>query len=132
MSPLISATVLRSLLPTVTVLDVRWQLGRSDGHQQYLSGHVPGAVYVDLETDLAGPPADPPDERGRHPLPDPDRFAAAMRRCGVSLDRPVVVYDDTAGAAAPPAWWRPRDPPHTHVGGLRRGWPGGVGAGGGG
>lgn len=122
MSPLISATVLRSLLPTVTVLDVRWQLGRSDGHQQYLAGHVPGAVYVDLETDLADPPADPPDERGRHPLPDPERFAAAMRRCGVSLDRPVVVYDDTAGVAATRAWWLLRYHGHSDVGVLDGGW----------
>jgi thiosulfate/3-mercaptopyruvate sulfurtransferase len=122
MSPLISATVLHSLLPTVTVLDVRWQLGRSDGHEQYLSGHVPGAAYVDLETDLADPPADPPDGRGRHPLPDPARFTAAMRRCGVSLDRPVVVYDDTAGAAAARAWWLLRYHGHPDVGLLDGGW----------
>src|SRR4051812_46807615 len=130
MSPLISATVLRSLLPTVTVLDVRWQLGRSDGHQQYLSGHIPGAVYVDLETDLADPPADPPDERGRHPLPDPDRFAASMRRCGVTLNRPVVVYDDTAGAAGPPARGVLRLPRHPPVGGFCGGGAGGGGGGG--
>jgi thiosulfate/3-mercaptopyruvate sulfurtransferase len=122
MSPLISATVLRSLLPTVAVLDVRWQLGRSDGHQQYLAGHIPGAVYVDLETDLSDPPADPPDERGRHPLPDPDRFAAAMRRCGVSQNRPVVVYDDTAGTAATRAWWLLRYHGHPDVGVLDGGW----------
>jgi thiosulfate/3-mercaptopyruvate sulfurtransferase len=122
MRPLISPTVLRSLLAQVTVLDVRWQLGRDDGHEQYLAGHVPGAVYVDLETDLADPPADPPDERGRHPLPEPDRFAAAMRRCGVSADRPVVVYDDTAGAAATRAWWLLRYHGHPDVGVLDGGW----------
>jgi thiosulfate/3-mercaptopyruvate sulfurtransferase len=122
MSPLISATVLGSLLPTVTVLDVRWQLGRSDGHDQYLAGHIPGAAYVDLETDLADPPADPPDARGRHPLPDPDRFAVAMRRCGVSLDRPVVVYDDTGGTAATRAWWLLRYHGHREVAVLDGGW----------
>lgn len=87
----------------LTLLDVRWQLGRTDGRTRYLDGHVPGAVFVDLATDLADPVGD--GRRGRHPLPDPDRFAAAMRRCGVRRDRPVVVYDDAAGAAATRAWW---------------------------
>ena len=122
MSPLISATVLGSSLPTVTVLDVRWQLGRSDGHDQFLAGHIPGAAYVDLETDLADPPANPPDARGRHPLPDPYRFAAAMRRCGVSRDRPVVVYDDTGGTAATRAWWLLRYHGHPEVAVLDGGW----------
>ena len=88
---------------SVTLLDVRWVLGRSDGHEQFLAGHVPGASYVDMEADLCDPVAD--GSRGRHPLPDPERFAAAMRRCGVRRDRPVVVYDDAAGAAATRAWW---------------------------
>jgi len=104
----------------VTVLDVRWQLGRADGREQYLAGHVPGAAYVDLETDLA----DPPGARGRHPLPDPERFAAAMRRCGVSLTRPVVVYDDVAGASAARAWWLLRDHGHPDVRLLDGGWTG--------
>lgn len=122
MDPLIRAAALRSLLPTVTMLDIRWQLGRSDGHEQYLAGHIPGAAYVDLETDLAEPPANPPDDRGRHPLPDPDRFAAAMRRCGVSSNRPVVVYDDAAGAAATRAWWLLRYHGHPDVAVLDGGW----------
>ena len=91
MGLLISPEELADVLADVTVLDVRYQLGRSDGHEEYLAGHVPGAAYVDLATDLADPPGDPVDERGRHPLPDPDRFAAAMRRAGVRRDRTVVV-----------------------------------------
>ena len=51
--------------------------------RQYLAGHVPGAAYVDLETDLADPPGDPVGAAGGTRCPDPDRFAAAMRRCGV-------------------------------------------------
>ena len=105
---------------TVTLLDVRWQLGRRDGHDQFLAGHVPGAAYVDLETDLA----DPPGDRGRHPLPEPRRFAAAMRRCGVALGRPVVVYDDVAGASAARAWWLLRDHGHPDVRVLDGGWTG--------
>ncbi len=77
--PLLDPAALQRVLGDVTVLDVRWQLGRDDGRAQYLAGHVPGAGYVDLPTDLA----DPPGARGRHPLPDPERFGAAMRRCGV-------------------------------------------------
>src|SRR3954471_11037295 len=86
------------------VLDVRWQLGRSDGREQYDAGHLPGAVFVDLGRDLADP-AQAGGPGGRHPLPDPERFGEAMRRCGVSSSTPVVVYDDAGGTAAARAWW---------------------------
>ena len=123
MGALISAEELASVLDGVTVLDVRYRLGRADGHEQYLAGHVPGATYVDLATDLADPPADPPDERGRHPLPDVGRFAEAMRRCGVRGDRPVVVYDDWSGRAATRAWWLLSHHGHRDVRVLDGGWP---------
>ena len=85
-----------------TLLDVRWTLGGPSGHAEYLAGHIPGAVFVDLDHDLAAPPG----TGGRHPLPDADAFGAAMREAGVSAQRPVVVY----AAAIPPgpaarAWW---------------------------
>lgn len=105
MASLVSVEDLRSSLGEVTLLDVRWRLGRTDGRELYLAGHIPTAAFVDLPTDLADPPADPVDSRGRHPLPDATRFVDAMRRCGVSSDRPVVVYDDWAGMAAARAWW---------------------------
>ena len=114
--------------PGVTLLDVRWKLGRTDGREQYLAGHVPGAAFVDLETDLADPVGD--GSRGRHPLPDPDRFAAAMRRCGVRRDRPVVVYDDAAGTAATRAWWLLADHGHPDVRVLDQGSAAYVDAGG--
>jgi thiosulfate/3-mercaptopyruvate sulfurtransferase len=101
---------------------VRYQLGRADGHEQFLAGHIPGAVYVDLATDLADPPSDPVDERGRHPLPDPDRFAEAMRRAGVAPGRPVVVYDDWSSMAATRAWWLLRFHGHRDVRVLDGGW----------
>lgn len=84
------------------VLDVRWALGMTDGHEQYRAGHVPGAVYVDLETELAahGSPAD-----GRHPLPSASAFQEAARRWGVSAGSRVVVYDSVGGTSAARAWW---------------------------
>ena len=122
MGLLISPEELANVLGDVTVLDVRYQLGRSDGHEEYLAGHVPGAAYVDLGTDLADRPGDPVDERGRHPLPDPERFAAAMRRAGVRRDRTVVVYDDWGGRAATRAWWLLTDHGHPDVRVLDGGW----------
>jgi thiosulfate/3-mercaptopyruvate sulfurtransferase len=116
--PLISPEELLEQLPDCTLLDVRWQLGRSDGRAQHEAGHIPGAAYVDLETDLA----DPPGARGRHPLPDADRFAEAMRRCGVSAERPVVVYDAVSGTSAARAWWLLRHHGHPAVRVLDGGW----------
>src|SRR6185436_21129421 len=122
MGLLISPDELADVLGDVTVLDVRYQLGRSDGHEEYLAGHVPGAAYVDMNADLADPPGDPVDERGRHPLPDPDRFAAAMQSAGVRRDRTVVVYDDWGGRAATRAWWLLTDHGHPDVRVLDGGW----------
>jgi thiosulfate/3-mercaptopyruvate sulfurtransferase len=119
---LIATDELRADLRDVTVIDVRWRLGRTDGHQQYLEGHVPGSAFVDLETDLAAPPSDPVDDRGRHPLPGAAVFAVAMRRCGVSGSRPVVVYDDWSGMAASRAWWLLRHHGHPDVRLLDGGW----------
>lgn len=83
------------------LLDVRWQLGGPHGRPDYEAGHLPGAVYIDLDSELAAPPGG----SGRHPLPDPAVFQAAMRRAGVSGARPVVVYDGGTGWAAARAWW---------------------------
>jgi thiosulfate/3-mercaptopyruvate sulfurtransferase len=118
MGPLISPEELLGELDRCTVLDVRWQLGRTDGREQHEAGHIPGAACVDLENDLA----DPPGSRGRHPLPDVDRFAEAMRRCGVSDDRPVVVYDAVSGQSAARAWWLLRHHGHPDVRLLDGGW----------
>jgi thiosulfate/3-mercaptopyruvate sulfurtransferase len=83
------------------LLDVRWRLGGPPGIDAYRAGHLPGAVFVDLDADLAAAPG----PAGRHPLPEPASFQAAMRRAGVSDGRPVVVYDEADATAAARAWW---------------------------
>lgn len=84
------------------ILDVRWQLGDPHGRDHYRAGHILGAIYVDLDTELAAP-ASP--ERGRHPLPDLADLQTAARRWGVDDRPPVVVYDDIGNLAAARAWW---------------------------
>jgi thiosulfate/3-mercaptopyruvate sulfurtransferase len=83
------------------VLDVRWSLNGPPGIDDYLAGHIPGAVFVDLDRDLSGPPG----EQGRHPLPDVWSFTSAMREAGVWSGRPVVVYDAATSMSAARAWW---------------------------
>ena len=95
------AAALRGDEPPV-LLDVRWALGRTDGHDDYLAAHLPGAVYVDLETELAAP-ATPQD--GRHPLPELAALEESARRWGVRDDRPVVAYDAVGGMSAARVWW---------------------------
>lgn len=125
-SPLISAAELHLSLGGVTVLDVRYRTGGPAGRAEYEKGHVPGAVYVDLDTELAAPPG----EGGRHPLPTTEDFETAMRRAGVRGDRPVVVYDDWSGLAAGRAWWLLRYHGHPDVRLLDGAWPAWVEAGG--
>ncbi|MFE6997594.1 sulfurtransferase [Microbacterium sp. NPDC057659] len=121
MSPIISAAELRSLVEDggVRVLDARWKLGRDDGREQYLAGHIPGAVFVDVEGELSRH-ADPRD--GRHPLPSDDAFAAAVRRWGVRSGVPVVVYDDAGMLASSRLWWALRRAGFVDVRVLDGGW----------
>ncbi|MDG9717608.1 sulfurtransferase [Streptomyces sp. DH24] len=130
MNAIISASELASELagdnPPV-LLDVRWQLSVAraageppfDGRAEYAAGHLPGAVFVDLDRELAGAPG----TGGRHPLPDLAVFGAAMRRAGVSANRPVIVYDGGQGWAAARAWWLLRWTGHPNVRVLDGGLP---------
>jgi thiosulfate/3-mercaptopyruvate sulfurtransferase len=103
-SPLISvdrlAAALASGSPPV-LLDCRWQLAGGADRVGYDRGHLPGAAFVDLDRDLSAAPG----PRGRHPLPDPAAFQAAMRHCGVEGGRPVVAYDQGDAGGAARAWW---------------------------
>ncbi|GLU47592.1 sulfurtransferase [Nocardiopsis ansamitocini] len=86
----------------VLVADVRWYLDGRSGRDAYLGGHLPGAVFVDVDADLAAPATA---EGGRHPLPDPDDFAATLSRLGIGDDTAVVAYDDAGGSIAARLVW---------------------------
>ncbi|WP_197289019.1 sulfurtransferase [Nocardia sp. NRRL S-836] len=90
-----------SARPAAVVLDVRWRLGGPPGRQDYEVSHVPGAVYVDLDTELSAPPG----VDGRHPLPDPERLQEVLRRAGVREGGRVVAYDAADGSVAARVWW---------------------------
>lgn len=107
----------------VVAADVRWYLDGRSGRAAYESGHLPGAVFVDLDRWLAAPP----DASGaRHPLPDPAVFAEGMASLGIGDDTAVVAYDDAGGVIAARLVWMLRATGHAAAlldGGLA-GWPG--------
>jgi len=89
--------------PNIRVADVRWSLlDRDKGRNAYAQGHIAGAVFLDVETDLASPRGQGP---GRHPLPRPEAFAASMSRAGVGPGTHVVAYDFGDGSTAARLWW---------------------------
>ena len=88
------------------LLDVRWALGDPHGHDHYLAAHLPGAAYVDLESELCAPGAP---GRGRHPLPDPAALQESAHRWGIDDGDTVVAYDDSGNLAAARLWWLLRD-----------------------
>jgi thiosulfate/3-mercaptopyruvate sulfurtransferase len=113
-SPLIDVSALAELLPAAappTLLDVRWRLNGPPARRDYLIGHIPGAVFVDLDDHVCGPPG----AGGRHPLPEPGRLERDLRAAGVRRDHPVVVYDTGTGEAAARLWWTLRWAGHPAV-----------------
>lgn len=100
--PLVDARLLAARREAVVVADCRWYLDGRSGRDAYLAGHIPGAVWLDVDRDLAAPPSP---EGGRHPLPSPEDFAAAMARAGIGDDAAVVAYDDAGGSIAARLWW---------------------------
>ncbi|MFC7530479.1 sulfurtransferase [Actinoplanes sp. GCM10030250] len=101
-APLVDESWLRKQGDEVVLADVRWYLDGRSGSAAYQKGHLPGAVFIDLDTALARPgsPAD-----GRHPLPDPEVFAAAMAAAGIGDENTVIAYDDAGGVIAARLVW---------------------------
>jgi thiosulfate/3-mercaptopyruvate sulfurtransferase len=90
----------------LTLFDCRFDLGNTQwGEAEYTRAHLPGAIYVHLDRDMSGPITD---DSGRHPLPDPGRFAERLAGFGVSPDRQIVAYDQGNGAYAARLWWLAR------------------------
>ena len=122
--PLVASSWLRERLddPGIRVVDCRFKLGEPGaGEELWRAGHIPGAAFMDLDTELAAAPG----ERGRHPLPDAETFQAAARRAGIGPASMVVAYDEAAEGGAARLWWLLRHFGHERVavldGGLR-GW----------
>ncbi len=104
--PIIDVQELSSRLNAagLVICDTRWYLGDpTRGRVEHAEGHIPGAVFVDLDADLSDHAA--PGQLGRHPLPDPVRFAARMGELGIGPDTMVVAYDDGSGVPASRLWW---------------------------
>lgn len=110
----------------VVLLDVRGSMTGPPGRPEHEAGHLPGAVFVDLETELSGPHGH---GGGRHPLPDPEAFQAVMRAAGVDDDVPVVAYDGATSLYAARLWWLLTDAGHRDVRVLDGGYAGWVAAG---
>ena len=125
---LISAAELAARLdePDLVVCDVRFYLADgAQGRREYEQGHVPGARFVDLDSDLAGTSGG-----GRHPLPTVDEFTAVLGRIGVGPGSLVVAYDSASGATASRLWWMLRSIGHGRVSVLDGGFPAWLAAGG--
>ncbi|HEU4318722.1 MAG TPA: sulfurtransferase [Acidimicrobiia bacterium] len=112
MHPLISPLELMRAAPPPRLCDLRWDLtDPNKGRSTYEAGHIPGAVFVDLDRDLSAPPG----LDGRHPLPNPADFAVTLTRLGIAPETHVVVYDDTSGTIAARLWWMLRAIGHERV-----------------
>ena len=102
----------------IRVVDTRWYLGEpGEGRRRYAEGHIPGAVFLDLDEDLAGPTGP-----GRHPLPEPEAFGATLGRHGIGNHHQVVVYDQGPGSIAARLWWMLRNVGHHRVSVLDGGY----------
>jgi thiosulfate/3-mercaptopyruvate sulfurtransferase len=107
--PVVDLDWVRANADRLVLADVRWYLDGRSGRAAYDGGHLPGAVFVDLDRVLAGPgtPAD-----GRHPLPDPETFAAGLSALGVGDNDTIIAYDDGGGVIAARLVWMLRATGH--------------------
>lgn len=126
MHPLITAEELAAT-HDVLMFDIRWDLtDRARGRTSFETGHIPGAIFVDLDDDLAAAPG----IEGRHPLPSVTEFAATLGRLGITPADHVVVYDDVGGRVAARMWWMLDSIGHTRAQLLDGGYQAWVGSGG--
>ncbi|MGI8863929.1 MAG: sulfurtransferase [Solirubrobacteraceae bacterium] len=109
MRPVVDLAWIEKRRSEIVLADVRWYLDGRSGRAAYDGGHLPGAVFVDLDRRLAGNPSR---EEGRHPLPNPEAFAADMAALGVGDDHIVVAYDDAGGVTAARLVWMLRATGH--------------------
>jgi thiosulfate/3-mercaptopyruvate sulfurtransferase len=100
--PVVSPHWVRAHRDDVVLVDVRWYLDGRSGQDAHLAGHIPGAVWADLDTDLSAPPSV---DGGRHPVPSPEAFAQALGQLGIGSAATVVAYDDSSGAYAARLVW---------------------------
>ncbi len=106
--------------PRLRIADVRWYLGKPGaGRAAFEAGHLPGAVFLDLDSDLSAPTGP-----GRHPLPDPGSFARRLGGLGIGANAFIVAYDDAGGGVASRLWWMLDDLDHPDTAVL----DGGIGA----
>jgi thiosulfate/3-mercaptopyruvate sulfurtransferase len=101
--PFVEPTWLKEHRDEVVLADVRWYLDGRSGRAAYEAGHIPGAVFVELDTVLAAPHAD--DSHGRHPLPSPAQFADGLAQLGIGDSDTLVAYDDAGGVIAARLVW---------------------------
>jgi thiosulfate/3-mercaptopyruvate sulfurtransferase len=105
---------------SVAVVDCRFSLADpAAGRAEYAAEHIPGAVYADLDEHLSSPITE---TSGRHPLPDPGKFARQLADWGIHPARQVVAYDNSGGAFAARFWWLARWVGLTDVAVLDSGW----------
>jgi thiosulfate/3-mercaptopyruvate sulfurtransferase len=114
--------------PDWIIVDCRFYLAdTAAGEREYLSGHIPGAVYAHLDRDLS---SEPVTDTGRHPLPAPAAMIDLFSRLGIDSQKQVVAYDSAAaGLGAARLWWMLRYMGHTAVAVLDGGWQAWVEAG---
>ena len=123
--PLVDAAWLARQPPgSVRIVDLRWALSGPGALEKYRAGHIPGAVYVDMEHALSRPGGP-----GRHPFPAPEDFARTLGRIGVLPDTRVVVYDDGSGSVAARLWFMLRVHGHERASVLDGGYAAWVKAG---
>ncbi len=121
--PFVDAAWLTEHRDEVVLADVRFYLDGRSGRAAYEAGHIPGAVFVDMDTVLSEPHSD--DGHGRHPLPTPERFAEGLAALGIGDEHTVVAYDDAGGVIAARLVWLLRATGHQAAlldGGLAA-WP---------